>query len=33
VGVAVPRETADPQALEARDLGEAADRILAYGAP
>jgi hypothetical protein len=33
VGVAAPRETADPQALEARDLSEAADRILGYGAP
>jgi histidinol-phosphate phosphatase family protein len=33
VGIAAPRETADPLALEARDLAEAAERILAYGAP
>jgi len=33
VGVAQPRASADPLAQEARDLGEAATRILAYGAP
>jgi histidinol-phosphate phosphatase family protein len=33
VGVDAPRETADPLALEARDLEEAAGRILGYGAP
>jgi len=33
VGVASPQRSRDPHALEARDLGEAADRILGYGAP
>jgi len=33
VGVASPRPNRDPQAFEARDLGEAADHILRYGAP
>jgi len=33
VGIAAPRPSLDPLALEARDLGEAADRILDYGAP
>ena len=33
VGVASPQRSRDPHALEARDLGVAADRILGYGAP
>jgi D-glycero-D-manno-heptose 1,7-bisphosphate phosphatase len=33
VGVTSPRASADLHALEARDLGDAADRILAYGTP
>ena len=33
VGVASPQPQTDPQRFEARDLGEAADRILGYGAP
>jgi D-glycero-D-manno-heptose 1,7-bisphosphate phosphatase len=33
IGVAEPKPSDDPQRLEARDLGEAADHILGYGAP
>ncbi len=33
VGVASPQASRDPLALEARDLDEAVDRILGYGAP
>lgn len=33
VGVAEPKPSDDPHHLEARDLGEAVDRILGYGAP
>lgn len=33
VGVSAPRASADPLTLEARDLAEAAERILGYGAP
>jgi histidinol-phosphate phosphatase family protein len=33
VGVAQPKPSDDPHRLEARDLGEAVDRILGYGAP
>lgn len=33
VGVAAPRASDDPFAQEARDLADAAERILSYGAP